>query len=92
VRLSETQVQTIVLKIIETLKQRQLIVFKQKEGAVVSAMSQVFLANLRAEDAIIEEAKKILDKQLKQSKLQVDEAKMLQMIKRELAKKQNIII
>ena len=95
-RLSEKQVDTIVRKIIETLKQKQLITFKEKELIVLKGMKEKFLENLRAEDKISKEASQLLEQTLKTSNASInasiDERRMLHMIKKELAKKYNVII
>ncbi len=91
-RLSEKQVDTIVRKIIETLKQKQLITFKEKELLVLKGMKEKFLENLRAEDKISKEASQLLEQTLKTSNVSIDERRMHHMIKKELAKKYNVII
>ena len=91
-RLTQKQVDLIITKIITLLKQKQLIKFKKPEGSVVGEMKKAFIDNLQAEDRIQEEAKTLLAQYARKSNTPIDEQKMLQMIKKELAKKYHVII
>ncbi len=93
-RLSEAQVDLIITKIVQTFKQEQLISFKHAEREVSQAMKRSFIENLKEEDTLNEEAKKMLEqakKGLPRGQV-IDEQKMFSMIKKELAKKYRVII
>jgi hypothetical protein len=91
-KLKEKQVEAVVRKVIEVLKQKSLITFKHPEGAVFESMKSVFISNLREEEAINQEAEKLLIQARKASGSQIDEKKLYFMIKKELCKKKNFIL
>lgn len=90
-KLTEKQVDIIIRKIIEVLKQKTLITFKEKEGVVLDAMKKTFLKNLREEEDINSEAKKLIEQYRRSSKEPIDENKMFNMIKKEICKKRNFV-
>ena len=91
-KLKEKQIDAVVRKVVEVLKQKGIITFKHPEGSVIEAMKAVFIDNLRQEDTIIQETQKLLDQTRRAAGGSFDEQKMFSMIKKELCKKKNFII
>jgi hypothetical protein len=79
-RLSDFQVKQVCQKLLLSLRSKQLINLKKTEADILAKMHEIFLADLRVEDAINREAEKILDQYA------------VKMIKKQLIKDKNVVI
>lgn len=91
-RLSEFQVKLLCQKVIVGLKAKKLITFKKTETEVLSKMQEIFIKDLKVEDAINQEAEKILAQYEAQMGDKIDRQKMFQMIKKQLIKDKGVIV
>lgn len=91
-RLKEEQVKQICLKVLATLRGKQLINLKKTETEVLHKMQEIFIRDLKVEDDINREAEKILAQYEAQMGDKIDRAKMFQMIKKQLIKDKNVVI
>ena len=94
-RLKETQVKQLCLKLLGGLRTKQLINLKKTDTEILARMQEIFLKELRVEDDVNLQAERILADTLR--KLgpkgdQIDREKMFQMIKKQLVKDKNIIV
>ncbi len=91
-RIKQEQVDRACRLILESLKQKKIITFKTPEAKVYQKLVEIFNANLKEEELIDEEAKKILEASLQDSDPTLDRQKMFLMIKRKLAKDKGFIL
>lgn len=91
-RLSEFQVKNLCQKVLLTLKTKKLITFKKSEMEVLAKMQEIFIKDLKVEDAINQEAQKILAQYEAQMGDKIDRQKMFQMIKKQLIKDKGVIV
>jgi len=91
-RLSEFQVKNLCQKVLVSLKTKHLITFKKSEMEVLAKMQEIFIKDLKVEDAINQEAQKILSQYEAQMGDKVDRQKMFQMIKKQLIKDKGVIV
>ena len=91
-RLSEFQVKYLCQKVLLSLKSKKLIVLKKSEMDVLNKMQEIFIQDLKVEDAINREAEKILAQYEAQMGDKVDRQKMFQMIKKQLIKDKGVVI
>jgi hypothetical protein len=91
-RLSEFQVKYLCQKVLLGLKSNKLIVLKKSEMDVLNKMQEIFIQDLKVEDAINREAEKILAQYEAQMGDKVDRQKMFQMIKKQLIKDKGVVI
>jgi len=91
-RLKEFQVKQICQKLLLTLRSKQLINLKKSEGEILAKMEEIFIKDLKVEDAINLEAEKLLEQYTKQMGDKIDKQKMFQMIKKQLIKDKNVVV
>lgn len=92
-KLTEEQVETIVKKIVNNLKDKNLIIYKTDEKIVHNRMVEAFITNLRAEDKLDAEVKEMIESHSSEmDENQVDYRKMFNMIKSRLVRERDLII
>jgi len=91
-RLSEFQVKYLCQKVLLDLKNKKLVHLKKPEGEILAKMQEIFIKDLKVEDAINREAEKILSQYEAQMGDKIDRQKMFQMIKKQLIKDKGAII
>lgn len=92
-KIKQEQVEKVCRLILEHLKEKKMIMLKVPESQVYQKLVQVFTNNLKQEEAIDQQAKRILEETLEQSNQdQLDRQKMFLMIKRKLAKDKGFIL
>ena len=79
--------------VLEGLKEKDLIIFKADEGVVLKKIIEVFLADLRAEDALDREIEELLSSHSEaMDSERVDYRRMFNMIKGKLARERGLVI
>ncbi len=92
-RLKEEEISKIIDKVLENLKNKNLITIKASEDDVRRKMVGSFTQNLTQEDKLDEEVEEILKKFQRQiDSGQVDYRKMFMKVKNQLAKDRNFIL
>ncbi len=91
-RLKEFQVKQICQKLLLTLRAKQLINLKKKEGEILAKMEEIFIKDLKVEDDINREAEKLLEQYARQMGDKIDRQKMFQLIKKQLIKDKNVVV
>jgi len=91
-RLSEFQVKFLCQKVLIGLKNKKLVHLKKPEMEVLAKMQEIFIRDLKVEDAINQEAEKILAQYEAQMGEKIDRQKMFQMIKRQLIKDKGVVV
>jgi hypothetical protein len=91
-RLKENQVRQICETILLSLRKKQLVQLKRPEADILAKMVEVFLADLKAEDAVNREAEKLLDQYAEKAGGAIDRQKMFQMIKKQLVKDKKMVL
>jgi len=92
-RLKQNQVEKICHKIEERLREQGLAEFKQAGGKAAEKAKEIFLQNLRQEDAIEEQARRMMDQfQGKIDRGEVDPHKFFLMLKKQIAKEKKFIL
>ncbi|MFM8268796.1 MAG: DUF507 family protein [Pseudomonadota bacterium] len=91
-RLSEFQVKYLCQKVLLGLKNKKLISLKKPEMEILAKMQEIFIRDLKVEDAINQEAEKILAQYEAQMGDKIDRQKMFQMIKKQLIKDKGVVI
>lgn len=82
--LNKDKITYICSKALKSLKEKDLVVFKSNENSVLEKMISAFLLNIKEEEAIDAEVKRLI----KENSLEgVNYSKAFNMIKKELAKK-----
>lgn len=93
-RLKDDQIVRLAEKILNDLTTSQLITLKQERGALLAAMREAILADIRVEQTLERDAENLLEQTLKSvgGGRDIDRHKMLQMIKVKLAKERKIVL
>jgi uncharacterized protein len=92
-KLDQKQIHHLCEKVLNELKTQNLVVFKAQEDAVLKRMIQEFEKNLRDEDVLEAEAKKLLVQYQREANAEgLNQAKLFMMLKKELAKKKGFIL
>lgn len=92
-KLAKEQVEKISALTLENLKKKGLIVFKADEGAVLRRISDIFIANLTAEDELEKEVEEILKSHAGEiDARRVDYRRMFHMVKQKLARERGIVL
>ncbi len=78
-------------RLLKNCRAKDLIILKTDEGAVRKIIGEIITQNFREEEAIEEEARKMLDSLAGQTK-EMDQYKMLLLIKKKLAEKKGFIL
>lgn len=92
-RLPKEQVEKLSKMILETLKAKNLVVFKTDEHKVLARMEAAIFDDLRAEDTLDREVEQILQGHSGAIDTQkIDYRKMFSMIKTRLAKERGIVL
>ena len=91
-KIRQEQVERVCRLVLEGLKQKKMIIFKAPEAKVYQKLVDTFQANLREEEHIDEEAKRILEERLENSDPNLDRQKMFLMIKRKLAQDKGFVL
>jgi hypothetical protein len=92
-KLSREQVEKIIELIDKRLREKNLIIFKADEEKVLEKMSEVFIADLKAEDNLDREVEQILSTHSAAIDDQrLDYRKMFNMIKSKLARERGIVL
>jgi len=78
-------------RLLKNCRAKDLIILKTDEGAVRKRITQIITQNFREEEAIEEEARKMLDSHAGQTKT-MDQHKMFLLIKQKLAEKKGFIL
>lgn len=92
-RLTKEQVEKITRTVLDKLKDKELVEFKAAESKVLERMTEVFLADLRAEDSLDREVEEILKGHSGEIDSQrLDYRKMFNIVKGKLARERGIIL
>ena len=91
-KIRQEQVERVCRLVLEGLKQKKMIIFKAPEAKVYQKLVDTFQANLREEEHIDEEAKRILEERLENADPNLDRQKMFLMIKRKLAQDKGFVL
>jgi|GEM_PF-2213413 len=92
-KLEQKQIQYLCEKVLSELKAQDLVVFKAQEDAVLKRMVVEFEKNLRDEENLEAEAKKLLVQYQREANAEgLNQAKLFMMLKKELAKKKGFIL
>jgi uncharacterized protein len=92
-KLNVNQIQYICEKVLRDLKEKDIIVFNTDEHTVLKRMMAEFEKNLKEEDAIELEAKKLLvQHQAELNSSGMNQGKFFMMLKKEIAKKKGFVL
>ncbi len=92
-KLDDAKVKHLCSKVLDRLKDKKLIVFKSEEHAVLNSMIDAFTKNLKQEQEIELEAKKIMEMHKSEMlNTGMNQSKMFMMIKKEIARKRGFIL
>ena len=92
-RLKEPQIKHLCQKVLLTLRAKQLIILKKPESAILARMEEIFAKDLRVEQDIDREAKRLLEEyETKAGTANIDRHKMFTLIKKQLIKDRNAVI
>lgn len=94
-RLKEDQIVKIAEKILGDLSTAELIELKQDRLAALNAIKSAITDDIRGEEALEKDAARILDQTLRgmgNTATEIDQNKMLRMIKEKLAKERKIVL
>lgn len=92
-KLDDAKVKYLCNKVLDRLKDKKLIVFKSEEHAVLDSMVKAFSNNLKQEQEIELEAKKIMElHKAEMLNTGMNQSKMFMMIKKEIARKRGFIL
>jgi len=92
-RLNTNQIQYICERVLKDLKEKNLIVFHSDEQSVLKRMMAEFEKNLKDEEAIDLEAKKLLAQhQGELNSSGMNQGKFFMMLKKEIAKKKGFVL
>lgn len=92
-KLTEEQIESIVTKVINNLKEKDLIVYKADEKVVYNRMIEAFVADLKAEDRLDQEVKDMINAHSEEmDEDRVDYRKMFNMIKGRLIRERDLTI
>ncbi len=90
-KIKPEQVDRLADRLLKNCRAKDLMILKTDEGAVRKRIAQIITQNFREEEAIEEEARKMLDNLAGQTKT-MDQHKMFLMIKKKLAEKKGFIL
>ena len=92
-KLTKEQVEKIMRTVIEKLKEKELVEMKSSEAKILERMTEVFIADLRAEDSLDREVEEILKGHSGEIDSQrLDYRKMFNIVKGKLARERGIIL
>lgn len=91
-KLKKEQIERIARLVVSKLKEKKLIKMRVGENLVLSKVVDVIVADLHGEDKLESDAKDMLDQYAQQAGGDLDRHKMLQMIKKQLAKERKIVL
>jgi hypothetical protein len=92
-KLNSNQIQYICEKVLRDLKEKDIIIFNSDENTVLKRMMAEFEKNLKDEENIEHEAKKLLAQhQGEVNNAGINQAKLFMMLKKEIAKKKGFIL
>ncbi len=92
-KIKQEQIERVCRLVLEHLKEKKMVIFKAPEPQVYQKLVNTFVKNIQQEDAIDEEAKRILEETLANaSDDSLDRQKMFLMIKRKIAKERGFIL
>lgn len=92
-KLTEEQIESIITKVINNLKEKNLIIYKADEKVVFNRMIEAFEADLKAEDRLDQEVKDMINAHSEEmDEDRVDYRKMFNMIKGRLIRERDLII
>ena len=92
-RLSIEQVEKISRMVLDKLKEKELIIFKVDEDVVFKKIIELFLKDLKGEDALEREVENIMKQHSNEiDGGRMDYRKMFMMIKNKLAKERGIVL
>ncbi len=90
-RVKPEQIDRLVDRLLKSSRTKKLMILKADERTVRERIREIITQNFREEEAIEEEAKKMMDALAGQTKT-MDQHKMFLMIKQKLAKKKGFIL
>ena len=92
-KLNPVQIQYVCERILRDLKEKDLVVFKIEESKVLKRMIVELEKNLKEEDAIEDEARKLMERHDSEvSGGGINKGKLLMMLKKEIAKKKRFVL
>lgn len=92
-KLDDTKVKYICQKAMDKLKEKKLIVFKVEEHVALNCMIEAFNKNLKEEQNIELEAKKMMEAHKSEMLTNgMNQSKMFMLIKKEIARKRGFIL
>jgi hypothetical protein len=91
-RLKEPQVKHLCQKVLLTLRAKQLIILKRPESEILAKMEAIFVKDLKVEEEIDREAKRLVEQYADKAGGSIDRQKMFTLIKRQLVKDRNAVI
>lgn len=92
-KLNVNQIQYICERVLRDLKEKDIIIFNTDENTVLKRMIAEFEKNLKEEDAIELEAKKLLTQhQGELNSSGMNQGKFFMMLKKEIAKKKGFVL
>lgn len=92
-KLTREQVEKIMKTVLEKLKEKELVEMKSTETRLLERMTEVFVADLRAEDSLDREVEEILKGHSGEIDSQrLDYRKMFSIVKNKLARERGIIL
>ena len=91
-RLKEPQIKHLCQKVLLTLRAKQLIILKKPESAILARMEEIFAKDLKVEQDIDREAKRLLEEFEAKGGGNIDRQKMFALIKKQLVKDRNAVI
>ena len=90
-KLNTNQIQYICERVLRDLKDKDIIIFNKDENTVLKRMMAEFEKNLKEEESIEAEAKKLLALHQGES-AGMNQAKLFMMMKKEIAKKKGFVL
>ena len=92
-KLNPVQIQYVCERILRDLKEKDLVVFKSEESKVLKRMIAELEKNLKEEDAIEDEARKLMERHDSEVSVGgINKGKLLMMLKKEIAKKKRFVL
>ena len=91
-RLKEPQIKHLCQKVLLTLRAKQQIILKKPESAILAMMEDIFAKDLKVEQEIDREAKRLVEQYADKAGGNIDRQKMFLLIKKQLVKDRNAVI
>ena len=92
-KLNHNQIQYICEKVLRDLKEKNIVIFKADENTVLKRMITELEKNLKEEETINAEAKKLMELHHNEvSTAGMNQAKLFMLLKKEIAKKKRFIL